>query len=75
MRVQLRFLVGSCFLFLALYGFYSAQGDPPKALSLPDVDVIPLPAIDADLEDSKAFRALRAAAEGGRRKTKSLTRF
>ncbi len=64
MRVQLRFLVGSCFLFLALYGFYSAQGDPPKALSLPDVDVIPLPAIDADLEDSKAFRALRAAAEG-----------
>lgn len=68
MRVQLRFLVGSCFLFLALYGFYSAQGDPPKALPLPDFDVIPLPAVPpvrkADLEDSEEFQAIRAAAEG-----------
>ncbi len=68
MSVQLRFLVGSCFLFLALYGFYSAQGDPPKALPLPDFDVTPLPAVpplkEADLEDSEAFQAIRAAAEG-----------
>ncbi len=68
MRVQLRFLVGSCFLFLALYGFYTAYGDPPKALSLPNVDVIPLPAVppagERELEDSEAFRAIRAAAEG-----------
>ncbi len=68
MSVQLRFLVGCCFLFLALYGFYSAQGDPPKALPLPDVDVIPLPAVppagDADLKGSRAFQAIRAAAEG-----------
>ena len=65
MRVQIRFLVGSCFLFLALYGFYNAQGDPPKALALPDVDAIPLPPVgEADLEDSAAFQAIRAAAEG-----------
>ncbi|MAI70261.1 MAG: hypothetical protein CMM01_05050 [Rhodopirellula sp.] len=68
MRVQLRFLVGSCFLFLALYGFYSAEGDPPKALPLPDVEVMPLPALpplrESDLENSEAFQAIRAAAEG-----------
>ncbi|MGI9467799.1 MAG: hypothetical protein ACR2OA_11810 [Rubripirellula sp.] len=68
MSVQLRFLVGSCFLFVALYGFYTAQGDPPTALPLPDVDAIPLPAVPpagkADLEDSEAFQAIRAAAEG-----------
>ncbi len=68
MSVQLRFLVGSCFLFLALYGFYSAQGDPPKALHLPDVEVLPLPASpplgESDLEKSEAFQAIRAAAEG-----------
>ncbi|HBV63117.1 MAG TPA: hypothetical protein DEF45_08870 [Rhodopirellula sp.] len=65
MSVQLRFLVGSCFLFLALYGFYSAQGDPPKALPLPEVDMIPLPpAGEPELEDSEAFQAIRAATEG-----------
>ena len=65
MSVQLRFLVGSCFLCLALYGLYSAQGDPPKALPLPDVDIIPLPTVgESDLEDSEAFQAIRAATEG-----------
>lgn len=65
MRVQLRFLMVSCFLFLALYGLYGAQGDPPKALPLPDVEVQPLPAAgESELEESEAFRAIRAAAEG-----------
>lgn len=68
MRVQLRFLVGSCFLFLTFYGFYSAQGDPPKDLPLPEGKVIPLPALpaagDGELENSEAFQAIRAAAEG-----------
>ena len=65
MRVQLRFLVVSCFLFLALYGLYGAQGDPPKALPMPDVEVQPLPAAgESELEESEAFRAIRAAAEG-----------
>ena len=65
MSVQLRFLVGSSFLCLALYGFYSAQGDPPKALPLPDVDIIPLPTVgETELENSEAFQAIRAATEG-----------
>ncbi len=68
MGVQLRFLVGSCFLFLVIYGFYNAQGDPPQALLLPDVELMPVPVVESDgearMEKSQVFQAIRAAAEG-----------
>ena len=68
MRVQIRFLVGSCFLFLVIYGFYNAQGDPPKVLQLPNVELAPVPMPEPDgqveQEDSQAFQAIRAAVEG-----------
>jgi len=68
MSFQIRFLVGSCFLFLVIYGFYNAQGDPPKVLQLPNVELAPVPMPEPDgqveQEDSQAFQAIRAAVEG-----------
>ncbi len=68
MGFRLRFLVGSCFVLLVIYGFHKAEGDPPKHLALPEIEMEPVPHIGSDgteeLEKSPAFRAIRAAAEG-----------
>ena len=66
MGVRIRFLMGFCFVFLAIYGFYNVQGDPPRVLPLPEIELKPVPAVvDADKrENSRAFQAIRAAAEG-----------
>ena len=68
MNFKIRFLVGSCFLFLVIYGFYDAQGDPPEVLPLPNVELAPVPAVAPggrlERKESHAFQAIRAATEG-----------
>ncbi len=66
MDVRLRFLMCFCFVLLGIYGFYDVQGDPPQFLPLPEVELRPVPEVvdDDELENSRAFQAIRAASEG-----------
>jgi hypothetical protein len=66
MGVRLRFLMCFCFVLLGIYGFYDVQGDPPQFLPLPEVELRPVPEVvdDDELENSRAFQAIRAASEG-----------
>jgi len=66
MGIWTRCSIGLCFVLLSIYGFRVVQGDPPQVLPLPEIELTPVPDVvdEEDLENSRAFQAIRAAAEG-----------